>query len=182
MRRTLPPEIVVTETADGVRYRLPRPQLGDARFIGCALIPFGLLPAGMGGVFLAFAARVVPDLPWPSVLIGCLFLIFPLAFLLGGLALVYLGAWMLAGHQVFALTERHVRAALCVGPLRWWGRRSRARLKQFTVVRGARGGMSVLQAECEGSRPLRLARAYPEKWLHALADDLARKVGPIASP
>ncbi len=185
MSRTLPPEIVVTETADGVRYRLPRPQFGDARFVGCFLIPFGLLPAAMGGDFLAFAARVVPDLSWSAMVISCLLLLIPLGFLLGGLALIFFGAWRLGGHQEITLTPRHVRGALCVGPLRWWRRRPRARLKQFTVVRGNQAGPAargtpeasgvVLLAECEGSQPLKLAVGFPEDWLQALADDLARK-------
>jgi hypothetical protein len=175
MRAALPPEIVVTETADGFRYRLPRPDFGPARFAGCVLIAFGLIPAGMGGAFLAFVATVIPDLPWPAILISCLFLLVPLAFLLGGFALMFFGSWMLAGHQEITLTGRHVGSAWRVGPLRWPGRRPRARLKQFTVVRGEQEGTNVLQAESEGSRPLRLATGYPEKWLQSLADDLARK-------
>jgi hypothetical protein len=175
MRKALPPEIVVTETADGFRYRLPRPDIGPARFAGCALIAFGLIPAGMGGAFIAFVAKVLPDLSWPAILISCLFLLIPLAFLLGGLTLMFFGSWMLAGHQEIALTARHVGSAWRVGPLRWPGRRPRARLKQFTVVRGEQDSTSLLQADCEGSRPLRLATGYPEAWLQALADDLARK-------
>jgi hypothetical protein len=185
MPAALPPEIVVTETANGVHYRLPRLQLGPVRFVGCALIAFGLFPAGMGGAFLVVAATVIPNLSGPAIVVACLFLLMPLAFLLGGLALIYLGGWMLAGHQEIELTARHIRSALCVGPLRWSGRRSRARLKQFTVVRGdhpspnsgsdLEASGNVLQAECEGSRPLRLARGYPEKWLRALANDLTRK-------
>jgi hypothetical protein len=185
MRKGLPPEIVVTEAADGFRYCLPRPDFGQARFVGCFLIPFGLLPAVAGAFFISFAARVIPDLTWPAILISCVFLLIPLAFLVGGLSLIYLGAWMLVGEQEITLTARHVGSAWRVGPLRWPGRRSRARLRQFTVVRGnqagpvARGtpeanGM-VLLAECEGGRPLRLAVGYPEEWLQALAADLARK-------
>jgi hypothetical protein len=174
MSTELPPQIVVTETADGVHYRLPRPQLGPVRFVGCILIAFGFLPAGMGGIFIAFAARVVVDLSWPEALIACLFLMIPLAFLLVGLALMYLGGWLLAGHQEITLTARHVRGAMCLGPLRWSGRMPRARLKQFTVVRGTQPGANGLQADCEGSRPLRLAFGFPEEWLQALADDLAR--------
>ena len=67
------------------------------------------------------------------------------------------------------------------------------RLKQFTVVRGNQPGPNagpaepsgnVLQAECEGSGPLRLARGYSEEWLQALADDLARncRVLPAEAP
>jgi hypothetical protein len=175
MPAALPPEIVVTETADGVHYRLPRPDLGPARFVGCGLIAFGCLPVGMGAVFIAFAATVIPHLPWPEILVACLFLLMPLAFLLGGLALVFFGAWLLGGHQEIALTPRYIRSAFCVGPVRWPGRRSRARLKQFTVVRGDQPSGNVLQAECEGSGPLRLALGYPEEWLQALADDLARQ-------
>ncbi|HKI35732.1 MAG TPA: hypothetical protein VKA46_28005 [Gemmataceae bacterium] len=184
MPAALPPEIVVTEAADGVHYRLPRLQLGPVRFAGCILIAIGCVPAGMGGAFIAFAATVIPNLPWPVILVACLTLLVPLAFLLVGLALIFFGGWMLAGHQEISLSARHIRSALCVGPVRWSGRRSRARLKQFTVVRGNQPGPNagtalgpsgnVLQAECEGSRPLRLARGYPEEWLQALADDLAR--------
>jgi hypothetical protein len=175
MPAALPREIVVTETADGVRYRLPRPDLGTPRFLGCGLIAFGCVPVGMGGVFIALAATVIPDLSSPAMLVACLFLLIPLAVLLGGLALVFFGAWLLAGHQEIALTARHIRSAFCVGPVRWPGRRSRARLKQLTVVRRDQSAGNVLQAECEGSEPLRLALGYPEEWLQALADDLARK-------
>ncbi|HEX5271973.1 MAG TPA: hypothetical protein VFW33_15850, partial [Gemmataceae bacterium] len=175
MRRALPPEIVVTETADGFHYRLPRPDLGAGRFAGCLLIPFGLVCSGMGGAFVGFAARVITGLSGPEAVIATLFLLMPLAVLLGGLALVFLGAWLLVGHMEITVTARVVGSALRVGPLRWPGRRSRARLKQFTIVRGAGTGPSSLQAECDGSRPLRLATGYPEEWLQALADDLARK-------
>jgi hypothetical protein len=183
MPAALPPEIVVTETADGVHYRLPRPPLGPARFAGCFPIAFGCVPAAMGTAFLTFAVMIIPNLSGPEILISCVFLVLPLAFLLAGLALIFLGAWILAGHQEIVLTARHLRGAFCVGPLRWPGRRSRARLKQLTVVRGHQPGQGprnavplggyVLQAECEGSSPLRLAVGYPEEWLQALADDLA---------
>jgi hypothetical protein len=175
MSAALPPEIVVTETDDGVRYRLPRPQIGPGRFAGCFLIPFGCLGAGMGGAFVVLALRVIVDLTMPVALIACLVLLIPLAILLGGLALIFFGGWMLAGHQEITLTSRHIRSAWCLGPVRWPGRRSRALLKQFTVVRGDQAIANHLQADCEGSKPLRLALGFPEEWLQPLADDLARK-------
>ncbi len=179
MSRALPPEIVVTETADGIRYRLPRPDLSGMRFVGCLLIAFGCLPAGMGAAFIAFAVTVMGGASGSVLLFAALLMLLPLAFVLVGLALMFLGGWMLAGRQEIELTARHVRGALCVGPLRWWRRRSRARLKQFTVVRGGQSdpgqAWDALQVECEGSKPLRLAQGYPEKWLRALARDLARR-------
>ncbi|HEV3005962.1 MAG TPA: hypothetical protein VGX78_15955 [Pirellulales bacterium] len=174
MPRTLPPEIVVTVTPDGFHYRLPRPQRGPARFVGCLPIAFGSLTAGMGCVFVAFAVTAIPNLSWAAILVACLFLLVPLTFILGGLALVFIGCWMLAGHQGISLTKHHIRSSSCVGPARWSGRRSRSRLKQFTVVRRDRAG-DLLQAECEGSKPLRLALGYPADWLAVLADDLKRK-------
>jgi hypothetical protein len=185
MPESLPYEIGITETADGIHYRLPRAQQGAARFAGCIVMAFGCVPVGMAAVFIAFAASVIPNLGWPALMGACLFLLIPLAIGLGGLAMIFLGSWIIAGHQEIALTAREIRSAVCVGPMRVWGRRSRARLKQFTVVRGNPAGPAVdpataamgniLQAECDGSRPLRLARGYPEEWLQALADDLAHR-------
>jgi hypothetical protein len=180
MAVALPPEIVFTETDDRIHYRMPRPDFGLGRFAGCFPIGCGCIPAVMGGAFIAFAVTILMhDAPWEVILIGSLMLLIPLAFLLAGLALIFYGGWMLAGHQEIELTASHVRAAMRLGPLRWSGRRSRGALKQFTVVKGDQGGVpqpgkNLLQAECEGSKPLRLAVAYPEQWLHALAKDLKR--------
>jgi hypothetical protein len=184
MPADLPPEIVVTETADRIHYRLPRPPLGAARFAGCFVIAIGCVPAAMGVAFIAFAATVIPNLSWPVMVAACLLLLMPLAFLFFGLILAYIGAWMLAGRQEITLTARHIRSTYRVGPMRWSVTRSRSGLKQFTVVRGgpldpntgaAPLSRNKLQAEGEGSRPVRLAWGYPEDWLQALADDLARK-------
>ena len=116
MSAALPPEVVVTETAGGVHYRLPRPQLGSLRFVGCILIAIGCVPACGGGAFIAFAVTVVENLPWPTILLGGLMLLMPLAFLLVGLGLIFFGGWMLAGHQEIELTARHVRTPCA------WGR------------------------------------------------------------
>ena len=97
-------------------YRLPRLQLGPMRFAGCVLIAFGCVPACMGSAFIAFAATVIPDLSWPTILVACLILLMPLGFMLVGLALIFFGGWMLAGHQEIALTARHIRSACA------WGR------------------------------------------------------------
>jgi hypothetical protein len=48
MSSDLPPEIVVVETRDGVRYVLPRPTYGPARLAGWLMAAFGLAPIGMG--------------------------------------------------------------------------------------------------------------------------------------
>jgi hypothetical protein len=183
MSTALPPEVVVTETVDGVHYRLPRLQLGSMRWGGCFLILFGCVPAGMGAAFIALAVTILSGFPWPTLVLTCLILVIPLVFLLVGLSMIFFGSWFLCGHQEIELTASHVRGALRVGPLRWSGRRLRARLKQFTVVRGNQEGRNpaapgpgwnVLQAECDGSKPLQLANGYPEEWLRALADDLTR--------
>jgi hypothetical protein len=192
MLEGLSPEIVVTEMVNGIHYRLPRPQLGPVRWVaGGLLIAVGCFPVGMGGVFIAFAATMIPDMRWPILPFACLILLMPLAFVLVGLGLIFLGGWTLAGHQEIALTTRQLRCAMCLGPVRWSGRRSRACLNQFTVVRGHQRdpnaptapGLSgnVLQVECEGRRPLRLAYGFPEEWLQALADDLAHQCQVLSS-
>src|SRR5262249_38332773 len=96
-----------------------------------------------------------------------------------------LGGWFLAGWVEIELTPAALRAVLRLGPLRWSGRRPRARVRQFTVERLPDEGASwvgcALAAECDGARRLYLVFGYPRDWVLALADDLAGRCGRLAA-
>jgi hypothetical protein len=187
MSEALPGDIVFHETADGVRYRLPAPRLGFMRLAGLAPLLFGLVPIGMA---VAMGGLIVTQVlkhghPFGIAFCACGGLML-LPFLIFGLIFVFMGLWLLAGHNEIELTDTRLRAVMRVGWLRWSRRRPRDRVRQFTVVRDQRltsrvtflppHAFTVLQAECLGSKPLRLAVGFAPAWLRALASDLGRRL------
>src|SRR5262249_31198403 len=131
MNDALPAELEVVATADRARYVLPRPP-GVPGCIGPLLIGFGLFPLVMGVVFIVLTLRVLAA-PFPFNLAIVPLLIVPSAFVLIGLALIFLGAFFLAGRTEVELTGDALSAAMRVGPFRWRGRRRRGQVLRLTV-------------------------------------------------
>lgn len=179
MRNALPAEVEVVSTRDGVRYVLP-PQTGIPRGVGVLLLIFGLIPLAMGLWFGSLVLRTFDD-PFPFNLFVLLLLVVPVFFGLVGLALLFLGAFFLAGRTEIELTRDSLSAAMRVGPFRWRGRRYRNQVLQLNVERlrsTATEALPVngtLVAECDKGRRLSLAFSHPESLLTTLADHVAQQ-------
>ena len=200
MTETLPPEVTVTEQRGGVIYRLPVRDVGGFRCVGLGLLLFGLLLCcppilPTWKVYLALTGQIPPGegLFW-------LFVFIPGALLcMGGLYLVPIGLFILAGHSVIELHDRELTSVESWGPIEWKWQRSTAELHRFYVSQGLtlfsavtiapRSKLCVITPEWKpvvgtrDPRPMWLAPGYPRAWLLALANDLARRcLAPAPEP
>src|SRR5262249_60836321 len=98
------------------------PAPGIPRIIGAGLIGFGMFPLVMGVAFIIFALSLL-NTPFPFNLFVLLMLVVPSGFVAVGLGLMFLGAFFLAGRTEIELAGDTLSASMCVGPLRWRGRR-----------------------------------------------------------
>jgi hypothetical protein len=195
----LPPEIAVEESFDRVVYRLPRRGMGILRLAGCVLALFGAFPIGMGGFFLRATWQQLRgelvDAPAFAKVFVAIVLLFPVAFVAIGLAMIVGGIMLAAGRAEIELNPRRLISRAQAGPLVFSRGRRRGRVRQITVVKRQHPGpnahasghapswldpghadWSELQAECTAGKPLRLAFGYPQPWLAALADELAERL------
>jgi hypothetical protein len=188
--------IEVTESADGVRYRLPRrPLLGKWRPFCGFVIVFGLSFAiaatwGMGTLGMSGMARgPIGNLGIPARL-TILILVF-----LVGLAASAFGLLMMAGRHILELTSKELVSFEGIGSLGWTCRRPLEGLRQFKVERleAKRGDkpviddpldppLAVLRAEFESGKSLKMAWGYPHAWLRLIAEDITRRRPPSGDP
>jgi hypothetical protein len=191
MLDSLPAEVLVTDEPSGIRYRLPRPQLGPLRWGGLFVAFIGLMPIGMAIGFASFALHAFGDNPFRLLILLCPLPVL-LAFVAVGLAILFVGAWLFAGKVEIQLTPTHVRAIRLVGPFWWSWRCRRDQVRQFTMVRAGAartspvdnnpwGAWNTLLAERKGKKPMTLAFGHPHDLLLAVAHDLSRRVTPPPS-
>jgi hypothetical protein len=175
MSTSLPPEIRVTELADGVRYRLPRRGLGCATLTGLVVALFGFFCAAgaVGGLLGAFVIGRQGSLVG-AVVIG---LLFCAPILVLGLFLLLSGLWLLFGHTELRLADGRIVSLLKIGPLTCFARRrASADVQRLVLVSDNEQKGPVLAAACVGARPVELATLYPYDWLWYLGQDLAGRL------
>jgi hypothetical protein len=187
MSAELPPDIVVIETGQGVRYILPRPDLGIARLMGGVLAAFGLVPMAMGAWFALGVLKQFAPFDHPAAVGIIPFGLATLAIILFGCLISLAGIWLLAGHGEIVVTAGEVRSAFRLGPLAWRGRRDRRQVRRLVVERTshnptAGADMASLYAETDQGRPLLLAWVYPPGWLVPLAAHLAGRCSDGTDP
>jgi hypothetical protein len=180
----LPPEIEVTETGDGVRYRLPRRDLGSVRIL--ALLPLGcgtlltLLPAA--GLLFALAELLGNNAldGWGAVVL----LSIAVPVLLVGVGLCWWGLNIAFGDVVIEIRAGRLGSVARVGFLRWGADRSLENLRRLVLVGIYKktdgsteppAGWATLRADCAKGGALALATGYPLTFLTSLAGDLARR-------
>jgi hypothetical protein len=194
---SLPREVVVTELADGVRYRLPRRQSGRFTCEGA----FHLLSSLLIGVpFLSFWVWAVgSSIDWQNILRAENGLV--LIFMAFGLWMLGMAAWLAvrgllrwAGHSEIELRRGRLVGIERFGWLSWSWRRPvsglsrlevRDALAQTGTVRVYANVAAATQHNAivpiwdasKGSevKPRQLVPGYPRDWLLPLAKDLARR-------
>lgn len=186
----LPPEIVVTDLADGVRFTLPDRPLGKYRLIGLFPIAVGLVIGGFGVGWIVDKAGGVAGLNGAMAGFGWLtVVVVGGVWLLPALSVVGLGVFILTGHSTVEVAGGRLRAVEHAGPL-WWRRSRRVQqVRRFTVSQtdrrdehqaalagvGAAAGLSTIVAECDPGGRMWLAPGYPRPWLRPLAEELSRR-------
>jgi hypothetical protein len=175
----LPAEVEVSAIAGGVRYVLP-PATGIPRPVGPLLIGFGLIPIGMGASFMALSLGIL-EAPFPFNLFILFVWLVPIAFVLIGLALTWLGAFYLVGRTEIELTRDSLSGAMRVGPFRWRGTRRRGKVLHLALELSRSDDEALqpascqLTAECQGARRLVLAHGQSNSTLAAVADHLSQR-------
>jgi hypothetical protein len=190
MSEPLPPDVVVTELPDGVRYRLPGRPWGTPAWMGLGALVGGLL----GVAFLSFwlwgvgSSLLLPGGPQAGDGMLYVFLALGGMMLLMCLRLAVRGLSRLVGHNEIELRGGTLRGFECWGPVRWDRHLPAAGLVRFDVrdalpderpgrvyeQPGAAAEYNALVAT-GGGIELPLARGYPRAWLTPLAADLARR-------
>jgi hypothetical protein len=186
----LPPEIVVTDLPDGVRFTLPRRQLGAVRMVGLFPVAVGLVMTGFCVAWVVHMLSGLGGLARADALIGGLMVAaIGVPTVLSGLAVVGLGVFILTGHSTVEVSGGRLRAVEHAGPL-WWRRSRRVeQVRRFTVTQtdrreehqdplagvGAAAGLSTIVAECDPGGRMWLAPGYPRAWLRPFAEELARR-------
>jgi hypothetical protein len=190
-------EATVKELLTGVRYQLPPRRLGPYRFVGLALLIFGMmlcsapiLPTWKVVQAMRDQDQAEQGLLWLGAWMVCALLCS------AGLYVSPVGLFMLAGHSEIELRGRTLYAIECCGPVCWTWERSTAGLRRFFVsdleswtffgnlAIGPLGKRCVITPEWQvvvgdpSARPMWLAPGYPRPWLVALAEDLARRCAP----
>jgi hypothetical protein len=192
------PEVTVTELPTGARYRLPPRRLGPYRFVGLALLIFGLILC---------AAPILPtwklvqamrnQLPADEGLLWLGAWALCVLFCRAGLYVAPVGLFILGGHSEIEPRGAKLYAIECCGPVRWTWERATAGLRRFFVSEGLEplnlfgklsigplGTLCVLTPEWKAvvggpkARSMWLAPGYPRPWLVALAGDLVRRCLP----
>jgi len=181
---TLPDAVEVVDLPDGVRYRLPRRDLGGLRYLGCFSLGLGLFvtgfavtwAVGMGGGLGGGA------LHW----IGLLVALFAVPFVLAGLAMIGLGLAVVVGRSEVEISGGRLWAIERVGLLRVCWRRPIERVRKLVVgfgvtendrpvTSGPLADLAAIKVESEGAGPLLLAVGYRRELVAALAAELARR-------
>src|SRR5205085_528346 len=132
---SLPPDVIVTELADGIRYRLPLRKRGGFVWMG-----FCHLLGGLVGIpFMSFWLYPVGyHVNWRAPFAGSegiqlIFMAFGLFMLTMILWVTSQGITRLIGHSEIEVRGEKLRGFECWGPLRFGWRRPLARLVRFEV-------------------------------------------------
>ncbi|MEW6304422.1 MAG: hypothetical protein AB1705_13175 [Verrucomicrobiota bacterium] len=183
MQPPLPPEIRVAQLRQGVRYELPRRNLGP---LGCAaifLIGFGLFFSGFAVFWIIGASLATAK----NGVFGWLFPLFGLPFFFIGLVPIALGLFMTIGRCTIELDGLNLRVIERAGPFRWTRKchlenvrrlavqSSPTKVNNQPVTTGPPADLASLTAESNDCKPMPLVLAYPRGWLLALSHDLAQR-------
>ena len=162
---------------DGVRYVLPKRDLGPLRWVGVAIAASSLF-------FMAPAARSIltqGQSGW-----GPFDLIFVVIPLLMGLVPIALGLMIYKGHCEIVVTRDRVRVTERAGLFRWSRSKPRDVIKHLEVLHSSRknplaaenplSDLAAIKADCGNKGPFLLAAGYPVALLRGLADELAERL------
>jgi hypothetical protein len=188
----LPPQIELTQLADGVRYVLPRRQLGGARYVGIVLIAFGFSATGFMIAWMSGAAGTGPGSNDPTDWFAIGFALMGLPGLLVGLGLILVGTMVVLNltNSEIELRGGKLRSIERFGPFRWTLKRPVASIKQLVVdwalrsqtEHGSSSGtpldtkLAAIIARGERTRQMILAPGYDRAWLAPLANELASQM------
>ncbi len=182
-------QIVTRELADGVRFVLPRRELGALRTVGWFLCVFGLMFGGFAVFWIAGVATAGGA--GQSGGLDLLMAVFGLPFLGVGLMVLCIGLLILKGHTEVELTRRRLRVWERVGWLQCWSwSRPVAQLRRLVVdtsswevngkpvAQGPLADFGAVKAEFKQTtvKPLIFAIGYPRTLLLVLADLLADRL------
>jgi hypothetical protein len=180
--------IEVSESADGVKYRLPLRPLGSYRWLGVFLILFGIAMAalptwGMSGMFQGILG-LQGNVAWVFAIVT---LLFDVPFVLAGLAMIAFGLLLIHGRSSLEVTAVHLVSFEGIGSWGWTRRRPLDELRRLVVDRltvkknhkpireGPLADLAALRAEFKTAKPLLVAPGYPHAWLRFVAEDIARR-------
>lgn len=183
MSVALPSTIEVTETDGGVRYRLPRRPLGQARIPALIFIVLGLCFA----VIPVFLIGKRPANDWLDVVFNVGAIVGVLLSSATGLFFVGIGVLAIFGRCEIEVGDGELLTFDGIGSLGWRRRRSISKLRRLIVEHhpvtrngqpiktGPLAEMAVIKVEFEEGKPLWLAIGYPRTWLAPLAEHLAER-------
>lgn len=168
-----------------IRFDLPVRPLGALRWVGVAIIGFGVLFAWSPAVDLWETTSRWPERGPDGA--QALFALFQLTFVLAGCVPVLLGTLILAGRCQIGWKPGELRSTECLGPLRWTRRMPREPIRSLAVIaptsRSSASapreltGFAVLMAVfANGTRNV-LVLGYPKDLLLRLAEQLKGYVG-----
>jgi hypothetical protein len=181
MSEPLPPEIVFTETPDGMHYRLPPRDLR-----GLPGLKWGLILGACAVLGIAFVVPVVRGpgkLDWTLLLTSL-----PVVLFVAGPALILFS--FLFGHSAVSMQQGKL-VAIERGRFFPWARRRRGEQVRQLTVRTGSPGQSIarpaaapnsashfcwIEASCSCGKPLIFAWGYPVSLLRPLAEDLNRRL------
>ena len=191
MDTRLPESVRVDTLVDGVRYVLPRRQLGKARFAGLFLVLFGGFMVGFAVVWMSGPVRGFLETEGPFRWLLFAFAatgLIPLVFGLGFLGLGF-ATLLNVTHSEVEVTRGRLRAIERFGPLGFSRSRRIDAIERLVIgkalaeLRDKRGRsvpigaqLQVIRAEGDGIKPLKLAPGYARQLLQLLAQSLAEKI------
>lgn len=189
------PEMQVTETHEGVRYRLPARPLGQLRVLGLVPIALGLTFSGTGTFFAvtAIAGLFTGQGGWGSGFSAIMPLVIGGMFAFGGLIPMRIGLFVLGGRCDVELRKDHLRSIERAGIVRKVRRLPLEHLQSFQLITAgggreaahllldALGNLAALSVKYTYGEKRNLAVGYPLSMLRPIADDLSRRIG-LASP
>jgi len=183
MEETLPPQIKVVETPNGVLVRLPKRPWGFYKLGGALFILFGLVFIGFPAVVLFLASRDAASWEDFGILAGVLGL-----FMLAGVIPILIGLSALVGRTDIGIDGDNLVTAERIGSLRWRRRVPLERLRYLQVASGNAqidgqpvvsnpfGKTAALAAALTQGRSRALVMGYPKEWLEAVSKFLAGKI------
>ncbi len=182
----LPREIIMEKTRDGVRYRLPRRELGLLRWVGLVPVAFGLLLVAVPVVMMWSVFREAMRKPEPM---HAFFAAFLLVFVMVAFKPIRFGMIALFGRCAVEITRDWLRVVDSAGPFRKLRRARRADIRRFDMTVGKPGPMpaflqplartGALTAEFDGAKPMPVVVGYPRDWLIALGNALSLRINEV---
>jgi len=184
MNTPLPADIRTEPTRNGTRYILPRRQTGQLKVFGCFGIAFGCAFAGFAVFWTVMAATMTQKIGFSVV--GLLFALFGIPFILAGLAVIGFGVMSLIGHCEIEVEGGELRVRERGGPFRWTRRIKSGAIKRFMVASGAASineqpvtsgplsDVGSLMAETDDGKPRLVVMGYPRAMVEALAATLSK--------